>query len=146
MLLGPCIAFPPPSVGHAYCPTTGVDDNLGWMIQIAESFCLVGCFVPHPWWVLIGDVNIWCKDLHTLCPLLYVHLHVTTQISLFSISKSFRPDSWPLSHTNHTNYEPYIFSPLATYPSVQNGQWSMLLEILLIGRNFLTTAFQGSPE
>lgn len=117
----------------------------GWLKWLSHFVLLVVLCLIHGGCSLV-DVNIWCKDLHTLCPLPYAHPHATTQISLFSISKSLCPGSRPLSQTNHTNYEPYIFSPLATYPSLQRGQWSMLLEMLLVGRIFLTTVFQDSLE
>lgn len=52
------------------------------------------------------DVNMWYKDLHTLCPLPYGHLRAATQdLFVFNLQIFLCPDSWPPRQTTHITHE-----------------------------------------
>ena len=90
-MLGPCVTSISSLKATLFmCPPSQVVEVEVWLMSMAESFCLLGCPVPLPWYML----SIWlqCDMQVSLVPHQEVHPHISTvdilviNLSIFSPS------------------------------------------------------------
>lgn len=85
--------------------------------QLADTFCLLGHLVPLSWSSSLEGINMWYKDLHTCCAVLWIHQHASTPDFLVShLPIFFLLGPWPAGQTIchgvsiYSNLGPFIFS------------------------------------